>query len=68
MLCLDTIRQEFARFLSEDPGGRWRMDAALAHVVQLAYQQGIKDGQAGVPEWCAPFMTSTGGSVWSGAE
>lgn len=44
MLALDNIRQEFAKFLSEDPSGRWRMDAALSHVVQIAYQQGIEDG------------------------
>ena len=27
MLMLDHIREEFARHLSEDPTGRWRMDA-----------------------------------------
>ena len=45
MLVLDNIRQEFAKFLSEDPSGRWRMDAALAHVVMMAYQRGIEDGK-----------------------
>ena len=49
MLVLDNIRQEFAKFLSEDPSGRWRMDAALSHVVQLAYQQGIEDGKSTSP-------------------
>ena len=43
-LMLDDIRAEFARFLAEDPATRSRMDAALAHVVTLAYQQGLNDG------------------------
>lgn len=42
-LMLDAMREEFARFLSADPAGRFRMDAALAHVVTLAYQRGIAD-------------------------
>lgn len=44
MLDLNYIRQEFAEFLAKDPT-RWRMDAALAHVVQLAYQRGLEDGK-----------------------
>lgn len=44
MLDLNTIREEFAKHLSADPTGRWRMDSALAHVVEVAYQQGVKDG------------------------
>lgn len=39
---LDEIRAEFARHLSEDPTGRWRMDAALAHVATMAYEQGLR--------------------------
>lgn len=45
-LLLDTMREEFARFLAEDPAGRFRMDAALVHVVTLAYRAGIEDGKA----------------------
>lgn len=44
-LMLDTMREEFARFLSEDPAGRFRMDAALAHVVEIAYRAGIEEGK-----------------------
>lgn len=45
MLMLDQIREEFAKHLSEDPTGRWRMDAALAHVATMAYEQGLKDAK-----------------------
>lgn len=45
-LMLDHMRAEFARFLADDPAGRFRMDRALAHVITLAYQHGLKDGQA----------------------
>jgi len=44
MLDLNQIRREFAEFLAQDPT-RFRMDAALAHVVTRAYQQGIQDAQ-----------------------
>lgn len=44
-LMLDDMRREFARVLAEDPAARWRMDTALAHVVALAYAQGITDGE-----------------------
>ena len=46
MLSLDDIRNEFARFLADNPDARWRMDAALAHVVEIAYQAGIAEGAA----------------------
>lgn len=46
---LDEIRAEFARHLSEDPTGRWRMDAALAHVATMAYQKGLEDGRQEAP-------------------
>ena len=42
---LDEIRAEFARHLSEDQTGRWRMEAALAHVATMAYQKGLADGR-----------------------
>ena len=45
-LTLDEMREEFAKFLSSDPKARWRLDAALAHVVQIAYQRGLDDGAA----------------------
>ncbi len=45
-LLLDDMRAEFARFLAESPAARFRMDAALAHVVTLAYQRGLDDGMA----------------------
>ena len=44
-LMLDDMREEFARFLAEDPAGRFRMDAALAHVITLAYRAGVEDGE-----------------------
>lgn len=47
-LMLDDMRAEFARYLAEDPAGRFRLDGALAHIVTLAYQQGIIDGQGPV--------------------
>lgn len=45
-LMLDDMRAEFARFLTEDPAARFRMDAALAHVVTVAYERGLTDGRA----------------------
>lgn len=48
-LMLDAMRAEFARFLAEDPAGKFRMDAALAHIVTLAYRHGLEDGQARLP-------------------
>lgn len=60
MLQLDDIRAEFARFLHNDPGGRWRMDAALARVVTLAYHQGLTDGAATPPTHpAAPYSLET---------
>lgn len=46
-LLLDDMRAEFARFLTEDPAARFRMDAALAHVVTVAYERGLADGRTG---------------------
>ena len=61
---LDEIRAEFARHLSEDPAGRWRMDAALAHVATMAYRNALAEAaqQAVEPlaEACAPADGSTG--------
>lgn len=47
-LLLDDMREEFARFLAADPAARYRMDAALAHVITLAYRAGMEDGKAAV--------------------
>ena len=45
MIDLNDLRRKFAEHLAADPT-RWRMDSALAYVCELAYQQGIRDGQA----------------------
>ena len=45
MLMLDDMRAAFARFLGEDPAARFRMDAALVHVIEKAYAAGLADGQ-----------------------
>ena len=44
MLLLDDIREQFATFLLANAKAKFRMDAALVHVVTLAYEQGLKDG------------------------
>lgn len=49
-LMLDDMRAEFARFLTEDPAARFRMDAALAHVLTTAYERGLDDGKAAESE------------------
>ena len=43
ILTLDDARAEFARFLASDPKARWRIGAALAHVVRWAYMRGRDD-------------------------
>lgn len=45
MLDLNDARREYAEFLRTDPKARWRMDAALAHVVEWAYRRGLEDGR-----------------------
>lgn len=42
-LYLDDLRKEFARFLAEDPSGRFRMDQALVRVVEMAYAAGLAE-------------------------
>lgn len=44
MLVLDDARKEFSEFLAENPEARWRLDAALAHVVAWAYSKGYNEG------------------------
>lgn len=51
-LTLDTMRAEFARFLAEDPSGRWRMDRALAHVLTIAYERGMEEGRRSACDAC----------------
>ena len=48
MLDLNKIREEFAAHLAADPT-RFRMDSALAHVVTMAYRQGVSDAAAPLP-------------------
>lgn len=43
MVILDDARKEFSKFLAEDPEARWRLDAALAHIVKWAYNRGCED-------------------------
>ena len=50
MLNLDEVRKDFAHFLASDPAGRWRMDAAMAYVVEKAYNQGLLDAAAASEE------------------
>ncbi len=61
-LLLDDMRAEFARFLTEDPAARFRMDAALSHVVTVAYERGLADGRAAAAE---QFDNITG-NCWRG--
>lgn len=43
-LDLNDMRSEFAAHLAADPG-RFSMDVALAHVLRLAYERGVQDGE-----------------------
>ena len=63
MIDLDQVRKEFAEFLQSDPQGRWRMDAALAHVITKAYEQGLKDANQADPQGLPLPGCSTRGSV-----
>ena len=45
MLDLNEARRIFAEYLASKPDTRWRMDAALAHVVEWAYRKGMEEGQ-----------------------
>ena len=62
-LLLDDMRKEFAAFLAADPAARFRMDAALAHVVTIAYQRGLEDGAMNV----APHVPQDTGPHGHGA-
>lgn len=43
MLDLNRVRADFADFLADHSGRRHSLDAALMHVVEQAYQQGLAD-------------------------
>lgn len=43
-LMLDHIRAEYARHLTGNANKRFSMDAALAHVITLAYNAGMEEG------------------------
>ncbi len=45
MLLLDDLRKEFAEHLSADPAKRFALDQTFAHCLELAYRQGLRDGQ-----------------------
>jgi dissimilatory sulfite reductase (desulfoviridin) alpha/beta subunit len=45
MLDINHIRAELAAHLADKAHLRHSLDAAVMHVVQLAYQQGMHDGQ-----------------------
>lgn len=55
MLDLNRVRAEFADFLADHAGTRHSLDAALMHVVERAYQQGMADA-ALVPEAVTCFI------------
>jgi hypothetical protein len=44
MFDIDTARDEFTRYLATHENSR--IDDALAHVVDLAYEQGLTDGKS----------------------
>ena len=46
MLDLNRVRADFADFLADHSGRRHSLDAALMHVVEHAYQQGLADAAA----------------------
>lgn len=61
MIDLNTLRIEFAKYLTEHTTTRWGMDAALLHCCRVSYEAGLKDGAAahgaGVPQearWPTP--------------
>lgn len=45
MLDLVAIRARFAAYLAANAGTKHSLDAALMHVVQQAYQQGLEDAR-----------------------
>ena len=45
MLDLNDVRAQFAAYLDSNANKRHSLDAALMHVVEQAYQRGMKDGK-----------------------
>ena len=43
MLDLNAVRAEFAEYLASNANKRHSLDAALMHVVEKAYQQGMDE-------------------------
>ena len=43
MLDLEEVRQEFSKFLAEDPRAKLRLDAALGHIALMCYKRGATD-------------------------
>lgn len=43
MLDLEEVRQEFSKFLAEDPRAKLRLDAALGHIALMCYKRGAAD-------------------------
>ena len=43
VLDLEEVRQEFSRFLAEDPRAKLRIDAALGHIALMCYKRGAAD-------------------------
>lgn len=46
MLDINDIRAQMADYLATNAAHRHSLDAAVMHVVQIAYQQGMQDGAA----------------------
>lgn len=44
MLDINRVRSDFAAYLAEHAATRYSLDAALMHVVERAYRQGLEDG------------------------
>ena len=55
MLDLNTVRAEFAEFLASNASKRHSLDAALMHVVEMAYQSGMNDKICNNDETKLPF-------------
>ena len=50
MLDINEIRRQMAEYLAANAAHRHSIDAAVMHVVQIAYQQGMADGSTRAPE------------------
>jgi hypothetical protein len=66
VLDLNQVRANFAEFLASNANRRHSLDAALMHVVERAYQQGIDD--AGVKIEANSWKLRIDRNVESGVE